>query len=83
MRLTEPELLDMIASEAIIDRAKLTRNARLDELGVSSMDVMSLLFEVEERFDVTIEGTEMPPIATLGEMVDYLLQRVNVDGAAA
>lgn len=83
MRLTESELLDMIATEAIIDRAKLTREARLDELGVSSLDVMSLLFEVEERFDIAIEGTEMPPIATLGEMTDYLLERVNAVGNAA
>ena len=80
MRVTEPELFDMIATEAIIDRDSLKRDARLDELGVSSIDVMSLMFEIEERYGIEIEGADMPPMETLGEMTDYLLERVNNAG---
>ena len=83
MRITEPELLDLIATEAIVDRELLVRDAVLEDLGVSSMDIMTTLFELEERYDVTIEGTELPPIKTLGDLVDFLLERINGQGTTA
>ena len=47
MKVTEEVLLDLIAEEAIVDRAKLTRDAKLAELGVSSVDLISMMFEIE------------------------------------
>ena len=50
MKATESELLDLIAQEAIIDRAKLVREATLADLGISSLDVITMLFELEESW---------------------------------
>ena len=83
MQITESELLDMLAAEAILDRDRLTREARLSDLGVSSIDVISLLFELEERTGVQIEEGDMPQMETLGEMVDHLLSKLNTAGAGA
>jgi acyl carrier protein len=83
MMITESELLDMLAEEAIIDRTRLTRDARLADLGVSSLDVVSLIFDLEERTGVEIGEGDMPKMETLGEMVDCLLGIVNAAGAAA
>jgi acyl carrier protein len=82
MKATESELLDLIAQEAVIDREKLIRDASLEDLGVSSLDVISMLFELEERYGVVIEEGDMPQMSTLGEMVDFLLQRINAEAAA-
>jgi len=82
MKATESELLDLIAKEAIIDRDKLTREATLEDLGISSLDVISMLFELEERWGVVIEEADMPQMSTLGEMVDFLLTRINAEAAA-
>jgi len=82
MRATESELLDLIAKEAIIDRAALTREATLEDLGISSLDVISMLFELEERWGVRIEEADMPEMTTLGEMVDFLLSRINAEAGA-
>lgn len=81
MKTTEAELLDLIAAEAIIDRAKLVREAELDDLGISSLDVITLLFELEDKFGVAIEEGDMPPMKTLGELVDFLLARINQEAA--
>lgn len=81
MKTTEAELLDLIAAEAILDRAKLTREATLDDLGISSLDVITLLFELEDKFGVAIEEGDMPPVTTLGELVDFLLARINQEAA--
>jgi acyl carrier protein len=77
MSVTESELLDLIAQEAIIDREKLQREATLGDLGISSLDVITMLFELEERYGVVIEEADMPTMETLGEMVDFLMKRIN------
>jgi acyl carrier protein len=82
MKATESELLDLIAKEAIIDREKLTREATLEDLGISSLDVISMLFELEERWGVVIEEGDMPQMSTLGEMVDFLLSKINAEEGA-
>lgn len=82
MRVSESELLDLIADEAIIDRNILTREAALGDLGITSLDLVSMLFELEERYGVVVEEAEMPPMTTLGEMVDFLLSRINVEPVA-
>ena len=81
MTITEPQLLDLIAQEAIIDREKLTREATLGDLAISSLDVITLLFELEERYGVVIEEADMPKMETLGEMVDFLMARINAQPA--
>ena len=82
MKATEAELLDLIAKEAIIDRAALSREATLEDLGISSLDVISMLFELEERWGVRIEEADMPAMTTLGEMADFLLSRINAEAGA-
>jgi acyl carrier protein len=77
MKITEDELFDLIVKEAIIDRAKLTRDAKMADLGVSSIDVVTMLFELEERYGVIIETGDIPQAETLGEFSDYLVERIN------
>jgi acyl carrier protein len=81
MKTTEAELLNLIANEAILDRQKLKREATLDDLGISSLDVITLLFELEDKYGVAIEEGDMPPMTTLGELVDFLLSRINAEAA--
>lgn len=81
MGATETDLIDIIASEATVERAELTRNAVLADLGIQSLDVISVLFEIEERYGVVIEEEEMPRTASLGEVIDYLLARINAPPA--
>lgn len=77
MAATENELLDIIATEAIVDRATLKRESPLADLGIQSLDVVSVLFEIEERWGVTIDEEDLPRMANLGEVLDYLVARIN------
>jgi acyl carrier protein len=81
MGATEMDLIDIIASEATVERGELTRDAVLADLGIQSLDVISVLFEIEERYGVVIEEEEMPRTASLGEVIDYLLARINAPPA--
>ena len=74
---TENELLDNIATEAIVERSTLRRDAALADLGIQSLDVVSVLFEIEERWGVTIDEEDLPRMANLGDVLDYLVARIN------
>lgn len=81
MRATENDLLDIIAYESLVNREELTRDATLSDLGIESLDVISVLFQIEDRYGVAIEDGEIPQVTTLGEMSDFLLSRINAVAA--
>jgi len=74
---TDDELFDVIAKEALVDRALLTRDAALEDLGIASLDVISVLFEVEERFGIVVEESELSDCKTLGQLMDKLKARAQ------
>jgi acyl carrier protein len=55
----------IISKSLKIPAEQLTPDARLDELGAESLDVIEIVFNLEEKFDITIpfkanEGTADP-----------------------
>lgn len=79
---SDDELFDVISKEALIDRATLTRDAKLEDLGIASLDVISVLFEVEERFGIMVEAEELSDCTTLGQLIDKLKARAEAAAAA-
>lgn len=69
---SDDELFDVIAKEALVDRAILNREAALEDLGIASLDVISVLFEVEEKFGIVVEESELGDCKTLGQLMDKL-----------
>jgi acyl carrier protein len=79
---SDDELFDVISKEALIDRATLTREANLEDLGIASLDVISVLFEVEERYGIMVEAEELADCKTLGELIDKLKDRAQATASA-
>jgi acyl carrier protein len=50
----ERRILDVIAREGMVPREKLTPDATLESLSISSIDVVSILMGLEEEFDVYV-----------------------------
>ena len=80
--ITQDDVLDLVAEEAPVDRAALTRDATLDALGVASLDVISVLFALEDRFGVVVEQSDVEGVKTLGEFVDAVLAKAAAAPAA-
>jgi acyl carrier protein len=53
----------------------LTRAALLEDLGIDSLGTAELLFNVEDTFHLALPN-EIVPLATLGDVVDYIDQIV-------
>jgi len=72
MATLDDELLDLISQEALIDRAKLTREATLSDIGLDSVDVVSVVFAVEEKYEVEIAEDAFKDTANLGQFLDII-----------
>jgi acyl carrier protein len=71
-------VLDIIAEEALVERARLTPEATLDSLGIASLDIISIVFALEERFGLTLEQADFEGVQSLGQFVDLILDRAAI-----
>jgi acyl carrier protein len=79
----EDELLDLVAEEALIDRAKLVREATLEDVGLDSVDVVSIVFAIEEKYGAEIAEDAFKNTLNLGEFVDTLKGLIEAKQAQA
>ncbi len=73
MAMTADEVLAIVATEAGVEASALRPDATLVDLDISSLDVVSVLFELEDRFGVEIEPESIPPTSTIAQFVDHVM----------
>lgn len=49
----------------------------VDDLGADSLDVVELVMELEEKFDLEISDEDAETIVTVGDAVRYIEERVG------
>lgn len=66
------EILDIVAQKALIDRSKLTPEVKLADLSVSSLDMVEVIFALEDKFGVQLPfnaNTSATDIKTVGDVI--------------
>jgi acyl carrier protein len=64
---------DIIEKELGVEREKLTNEASfIEDLGADSLDIVELVMELEEEFEITIPDDQAEKIKTVGEAIDYI-----------
>ena len=48
----------------------------VEDLQMSSLDIMTMIGDVEDEFDVEIETKDLTAIYTIQEFIDYLAKKV-------
>lgn len=81
MATLDDELLDLVAEEALIDRSKLVREATLEDVGLDSVDVVSIVFAIEEKYGAEIAEDAFKNTLNLGEFVDTLKSLIEAKQA--
>lgn len=67
------ELKELICQYVDVEEDKITEDARfMEDLGFNSFDFMSLVGEVEEKFDIEVEEREVVQIRTVKDAMDYI-----------
>ncbi|MGE4219628.1 MAG: acyl carrier protein [Alphaproteobacteria bacterium] len=80
MASVEEEIYDIIAEKAAVDRSKLHRDARMEDLEIESLDVVEIIFAVEEKFDIHVpynaNDSELE-FETIGDVVEAVEKLVG------
>jgi acyl carrier protein len=76
------ELIDLVAEEALIDKAKLVPEATLADLGLDSVGVVSVVFAVEEKYGVEIAEDAFKDVGDFGAFLAVLEGLIETKRAA-
>jgi acyl carrier protein len=85
MNTTLPRLRALLVKDYKLDPAALDPDAPLADLGIDSLGVAELMFNIEDEFRVTIPGDPVA-LRTIGDVVEYidnLVATQHVGGDAA
>ena len=69
--------------EVLVDRLKVDANTITDDanlfedLGLDSIDLMTVVMAVEERFSIEVSDDELEDVTTLGQAADLLNNKVT------
>ena len=78
----EAKIRDIIAKEAQIDASKLTLDAKLAELDIESIDLVSIIYNIEEEYDIYIpQDDEQFKLESFRDVVDGVNDLITKKGA--
>lgn len=80
------EILDIVAQKALIDRSKLTPTAKLSDLNVSSLDMVEVVFALEDKFGIQLPfnaNTDANEFETVGDVIALVEKQLAAKGAKA
>ncbi len=65
----------VLVTELSLDQEEVTMEKSFTDLGIDSLDLVELVMQLEEEFDITIEESES--LQTVGDVVNYIQAAVN------
>jgi acyl carrier protein len=86
MTSVERDIFKIIADKAAVEREKVISNASLEELEIESLDVVEIIFAIEEKFDIHVpfnandQDLEFDTVGDVVKAVENLIK--ENDGAA-
>lgn len=67
------ELREIICEYVDVEPDQVTEEARfIEDLGFNSYDFMSMVGEIEERYDVEVEEREVIKVKNVGDAIKYI-----------
>jgi acyl carrier protein len=75
-------LQDILIEEFGLDRERLTPEAELGALGVDSLDLLELMFKIEDRYQLAIRDDIPTDLTTLHDVVSYIDGQLAKQGKA-
>ena len=65
------KLKEIIHEKLDVDTADLTLETTFESMKVDSLDMVEIIMDIEETFDITID-VNPDQLATLGDLVEYI-----------
>jgi acyl carrier protein len=78
----EERLKEIIIKQLDADNKPVTlESSFINDLGADSLDIVKLVMEFEDAFDINIPDEDAEKIQTVGDAVNYIKGRKQKDGA--
>lgn len=71
----------MLAAQLEVDAATILPETELATLGVDSLTVAELIFDLEDKFDITL-GDERPSLVVVQDIVDNIDRYIHLKSAS-
>jgi acyl carrier protein len=69
----EDRVIDIVCENLGVNKQQVTRTTSFQEdVGADSLDIVELVMELEEEFDVNIPDDQADRIKTVGEAIDFI-----------
>ena len=69
------ELLRTVTEKDIQEKDVTLESRYLEDLGLTSIQLVDLVMAIEDRFNVEIEDVDLAKLRTVGQTVEYLKQK--------
>jgi acyl carrier protein len=74
----ESKVKSIIVDKLGVDEDSITPDSSFtNDLGADSLDTVELIMQFEEEFGVTIPDEDAEKIATVGDAMDYLKEKID------
>lgn len=74
----EKRVKEIIVEQLGVDASEVTPEASfIDDLGADSLDTVELVMAFEEEFDIEIPDTDAEKMATVGDAIKYLKEKIG------
>jgi acyl carrier protein len=84
MSSTEQIIFDIIAKTCSVERGRITLDSTLKDLDVHSLDAVQVLFEIEDRFDVSVpEREDQYSAGTVRDLIEGVERLLAAKATAA
>ena len=70
-------IAEIISKTAQCNIEEVQPDVKLKDLGLSSLDTITMLFDLEEAFDVEIPNEIIPSIVTVNDILEHLKELDN------
>jgi acyl carrier protein len=72
----EEKVIGIVAEQLSVPKEEISRESSfVDDLKADSLDVVELVMEFEDEFEITIPDEDYEKIRTVGDAIDYIQQK--------
>ena len=74
----EKKVVKIISDQIGVDKSEITREISfINDLSADSLDIVELVMEFEDEFDMSVPDEEAEKIQTVGAAVDYVVNLIK------
>lgn len=74
-------VIDIVCEHLAVNKEQVTDTTSfIEDIGADSLDIVELVMELEEEFDIQIPDDQAEKIKTVGEAVEYIKVAVKTKG---